>query len=375
MKSLVVKNSISYNRNPADAVSQIYKDVFSHAGQYNILFCSSNYDLKLLGNEIKKKFGPRVLCCTTSGEISSSGYTKDSIVTSSISSDKMRFHSFFIDNVEEFDSVSAKKISDEFETITRKSDLKNAKYLGLLIIDGLSMKEDNMIALLSKALDKVEIVGGSSADDLKFISTFVYHDGAFKEKCAELLIIETEIPFVSFKTQHFEPTDKKLVITEADTTTRIVYEINGEKAAPEYARILGIDVKELNTQIFAKYPVMLNVGGNWYIRSIGKMNDDYSLTFFCAIDVGLVLTVAKGNDIISNLKNRISDIKKELGEISLIIAFDCILRRLEVEQNNLTEDMNKVLSSENIIGFNSYGEQCQFVHVNQTLTGIAFGKE
>jgi hypothetical protein len=374
MDDILVKNSISFNRNPVEAVSQIYKDISTGKEQYNLIFCSSNYDLNLLGLEIKKTFGPNVLCCTTSGEISSSGYTKDSIVASSISSDKMRFHSFIINNVTDFDAESAKKISGELSDIVRKSSLKNAKYLGLLIIDGLSLQEDKMIALLSKYLDTVEIVGGSSADDLKFISTHIYDDGVFKQNTAELLIIETEIPFVSFKTQHFEPTEKKLVITEADTTTRIVYEINGEKAALEYAKILGIDVKELNTQIFAKYPVMLNVGGNWYIRSIGKMNDDYSLTFFCAIDVGLVLTVAKGNDILNNLKSQLADIKKELGSISLIIAFDCILRRLEVEQNNLTEDMNKILSSENIIGFNSYGEQCQFVHVNQTLTGIAFGK-
>lgn len=375
MDDILVKKSISFNRNPAEAIAEIHKDIFMDFNQYSILFCSSNYDLSLLGNEIKNLFGERVLCCTTSGEISSEGYTKDSIVAAGISSDKMRFHKFFINNVNDFDAESAKKIAADFAEVKNNPALKNPKYLGLLIIDGLSLQEDKIIALLSKSLNSVEIVGGSSGDDLRFVSTHIYDNGVFKQNSAELLIIETEIPFVSFKTQHFEPTEKKLVITEADTTTRIVYEINGEKAALEYAKILGIDVKQLNTQIFAKYPVMLNIGGNWYIRSIGKMNDDYSLTFFCAIDVGLVLTVAKGNDILSNLKSQLADIKKELGGISLIIAFDCILRRLEVEQNNLTGEMNKVLSSENIIGFNSYGEQCQFVHVNQTLTGIAFGNK
>lgn len=375
MDDIIVKNGISFSQNPVEAVSQIYKDTFIGKDQYSLIFCSSNYDLKSLGTEIKKVFGERVFCCTTSGEISSAGYTKSSIVATGISSAKMKFHKFRINDVTDFDAEYAKKISKEFYDLIKGSELKNAKYLGLLIIDGLSLQEDKMIALLSKHLDTVEIVGGSSADDLRFISTHIYDDGTFKQNSAELLIIETEIPFISFKTQHFEPTEKKLVITDADTTTRIVYEINGEKAALEYAKILGIDVKELDTQIFAKYPVMLNVGGNWYIRSIGKMNDDYSLTFFCAIDVGLVLTVAKGNDILSNLKNQLTEIRNELGGISLIIAFDCILRRLEVEQNNLTDEMNKILSSENIIGFNSYGEQCQFVHVNQTLTGIAFGKK
>lgn len=374
MKSLEVRRGFTATPDPKAAILQLKKELRNSHEQFNFLFCSSNYNLDLLGIEIKNTFGENVLCCTTSGELSSEGYAKNSIVGASVCSKKMKFHKYFIPDVEEFDSVYAKEMHTSFLSNIEKSSFHNPKYIGIVIIDGLSMKEDNLIAILSKTFENVEIVGGSSGDDLRFDKSFIYYDGKFHDKAAMFLIIETEVPFVTFNTQHFEPSDKKLVITEADPAQRIVYEINGEKAALEYARILGIEVTELNPQLFARYPVMLNIGGNWYIRSIAKVNEDFSLSFFCAIDSGLVLTIAKGNNIIHNLKNKLFEIHSQLGDISLILAFDCILRRLEVEQKNLSNDMNKVFSSENIIGFNSYGEQCNFVHVNQTLTGVAFGK-
>ena len=44
---------------------------------------------------------------------------------------------------------------------------------------------------------------------------------------------------------------------------------------------------------FASHPVLVGVGGQYYARSIQQMNPDGSLSFFCAIDEGMVLTVAQ----------------------------------------------------------------------------------
>jgi hypothetical protein len=60
-------------------------------------------------------------------------------------------------------------------------------------------------------------VGGSAGDDLEFEQTAVYWDGEFIPDAAVFTLFETSLPFVSFKLQHFRPTEKKLVITAADT--------------------------------------------------------------------------------------------------------------------------------------------------------------
>ena len=56
-----------------------------------------------------------------------------------------------------------------------------------------------------------------------------------------------------------------------------------------------------------------------------------------------------------------------------MLAFDCILRRLEITQDGLKEKVSDVLRRNNTVGFSTYGEQFCGVHVNQTLTGIALG--
>lgn len=355
------------------AVEEIYNQISDDKdGQY-IIFCSPEYNIELLGKELNEKFGPDLFCCTTSGEISKSGYSKGGIVGLKISSSEIKFKNYFIEDITNIDLRRTDEIAGNIKKELNINDFDSAKHTGLILIDGLSMLEDKVISLFSKAFDPIDISGGSAGDNLSFKETYIYFNGKFHKNSVSFLFIESHIPFLNFRTQHFEPTDKKLVITEADPANRIVYEINGEKAAIEYANILGIDVTSLNPQVFARYPVMLNIGNSWYIRSIAKMNEDYSLSFFCAIDNGLVLTVAQGEDITKNLDTTINLLKKQLGDISVIIAFDCILRKLEVEQNNLVENMNEVFSKVNVIGFSTYGEQCNSVHVNQTLTGLAFG--
>jgi hypothetical protein len=125
--------------------------------------------------------------------------------------------------------------------------------------------------------------------------------------------------------------------------------------------------------VFSTYPVILQIGGTHYVRSIQKVDDDGSLLFYCAIDNGLVLTVAKGIDLVDNLQKQLSAIKESIPNPELIIGFDCILRRLEVLEKNLGNNVRNVLKKEKILGFSTYGEQYNAIHVNQTLTGVAIG--
>ena len=65
--------------------------------------------------------------------------------------------------------------------------------------------------------------------------------------------------------------------------------------------------------------------------------------------------------------------RAEIGPPQLVLACDCILRKLEIAQSGLEDRVSDVLLRNNAVGFNTYGEQFCGVHVNQTLTGIALG--
>jgi hypothetical protein len=56
-----------------------------------------------------------------------------------------------------------------------------------------------------------------------------------------------------------------------------------------------------------------------------------------------------------------------------VLGCDCILRRLELQQKGLLDEAPNVLRGADFIGFSTYGEQFNGIHVNHTLTGVALG--
>ena len=182
------------------------------------------------------------------------------------------------------------------------------------------------------------------------------------------------MPCRLFKCNSFEPTSTKLVVTEADIEKRIVRELNAEPAASEYARIAGVPVSELGDYIFAAHPVIVRIGGDYYARSIQRVNEDGSLTFFCAIDEGLVLTAAGRLDTLGVVEQMFRDTEAELGEVSIYLGFDCLHRRLDAAQRQIIRDMEDLYRRHNVVGFNTYGEQYHSMHLNQTFSGVAIGR-
>jgi hypothetical protein len=187
------------------------------------------------------------------------------------------------------------------------------------------------------------------------------------------MLVVTRRRFCAFKTEHFLQTDQKVVVTGANPAERVVTEFNAEPAAREYARLVGLDGEKLTPMTFAAHPLMVRVGGQYHVRAIQKVNADDSLTFFCAIDEGLVLTVARSVDVVHDLENLFARVETELGEPDLIIGCDCVLRNLEIEQRQQKRFVSELFVRHGVIGFCTYGEQFNSMHVNLTFTGIAIG--
>ena len=339
-----------------------------------IFFCSAEYDLDKLAREIDASFSCPVVGCTSAGGIGTH-YQTDGIVGVSFSSKVFRLHAKLIERLHDCEAARVKKFTGMLKSNLEFSDTINPqKMFGFLLIDGLSGMEESVTAAIYSALEGVSVVGGSAGDNLKFEETKIYVDGKFTSNAAVYTLIETKLPFESFKLQHFVPSETEMVVTEADTSMRIVYEINGGPAAEEYAELVGVDVSELNAAVFAMHPVMLQIGDDWYVRSIQKVNTDGSLTFYCAIESGLVLTIGKGVGLVNTLKKQVNKFKEEFGQVEFTLGCDCILRRLEIlekdEQGKVEQQLNKI----NFLGFSTFGEQYNSIHINQTLTGVVFGE-
>jgi len=106
------------------------------------------------------------------------------------------------------------------------------------------------------------------------------------------------------------------------------------------------------------------------VRAIQRMEPNGDLIFFSAIDAGLVLTLAEPQDMVAHLNRELTRLAAH-GTPDTILACDCILRRIEAQENQSYGQISDTLRRHNVIGFSTYGEQIGSMHVNQTITGVA----
>jgi hypothetical protein len=239
-----------------------------------------------------------------------------------------------------------------------------------LMVDGLSVREDELASTLARGLGPVPLFGGSAGDGTRFGATFVLHEGRFLQNAAVVTLVRTAARVKVFSLDHLRPTEARMVVTEADPARRIVRGINAEPAAREYARILGKDPAQLTTFTFAAHPVVVRIGGAHHVRAIQQVDANGDLIFFSAIDEGVVLTLAEPQDMAAHLSRSLADLRGQ-GAAPAILACDCILRRMEAMEKQMTGEISAVLSAHAVVGFSTYGEQVNSMHVNQTMTGVA----
>ena len=360
-----------------DAVRAARIELGTEIFQHIIVFFSVEHAPDVLIEALTAAFPDTpVSGCSTAGEIGPSGMMQGGLVLIAFPEKGFRVLSDVIPDTDDAGVEQAAGIARRLKTQIGDGHNRNSKdhVFAMMLIDGLSNKEEALIAAVHWAIDDIELVGGSSGDGLAFQRTALIHRGKLMQRGALLFVVETAFPFRVFKSQNFEPTPIKLVVTAADTEARIVYELNAEPAAREYAAAIGLMPDDLGPFSFASYPLVVKIGGDYYCRSIRNMNPDGSLSFFCAIDEGLVFTVARPRDMVGSTLESLERIDQLIGGTDLIIGFDCILRRLDAESRQVRHEVDELYRRYRVAGFHTYGEQFNAMHLNQTLTGIAFGK-
>jgi hypothetical protein len=363
---------------PRDAAEEIASQLASAELAMIVVFVSPFYDPASFIKEISDRIvDTPVFGCTTAGELATHGWDEDSVVALGFDAEDFTISACALPDLSSFRIDRGRALcGDLYREFTRRTEHCDISHdsFGLLFIDGMCQREEAVMSAIYGSLEDIPVVGGSAGDGLRFERSWVFYDGKALTDTAVLILIKTRLPFRLFKCEHFEPTSNKMVVTEADVERRVVKEINAESAALEYSRAVGLGDTKLDAFSFAAHPVLVRVGGAYYARSIQRMDPDGSLRFFCAIDEGMVLTVARALDPVESTSNLLDEIKRDMGGVSIFLGFECILRRLDVEQHQLSREMSDLYRRNGVVGFHTYGEQYRSMHVNQTLTGVAIGR-
>jgi hypothetical protein len=335
-----------------------------------LFFASSKYDPESTAASFKEMFpDASTFGCSTAGEIVSGKMLKNAVVAMALS-DKV-IGDLSVQVVERIGSEDNATLAfQKFEKHFGVSafDMEFEKYVGLILTDGLSGAEERIMDQIGDLTD-VLFVGASAGDDLKFSTTWVYADGKAYTDASLLVLLKPLVPFGYIKTQSFVTRPGILVPTKVNESSREVLEFNGMPAATAYAQTIGIPREELESR-FMLNPVGLMINDEPFVRSPQRLEGD-TMVFYCKVSEGMVLSLLEAIDIINDTRLAVERKTAEMGGISGIVNFHCILRTLELERKNCTEDYANIFADIPTVGFSTYGEAF-LGHVNQTSTMLVF---
>jgi hypothetical protein len=345
------------------AVAAQIKDSLPSNPTLLLYFHSVAFDAATVADTLAKTYpGVPLMGCSTAGEIVTGHMLDGSLVVAA----------FTPELVQKAEVVRiGGTVKAALETLMAKFDkVDHTTHVGIILLDGLSGKEERIIERLSDYTD-LTFVGGSAGDDLKFAKTYVAVNGKIVAGYGALALLQVPAGFDLIKTQSFYPTGKTLTPTRVDKhlttswdqTTRAVLEFNGKPAAQAYAEAIGAESVEAATHAFMDAPLGLMAGNEPFVRSPQRIEND-TMYFYCSVNEGVELSVLKGTDILTDTRKALAG-SRHRG----LVVFNCILRTLELKDQGKTEAFGQ-LFTQSTVGFSTYGE-AYIGHINQTATILA----
>jgi hypothetical protein len=361
----------AYSTKPLpDAVTELRGDLRGAAPRVVLFFASTDYDAAAVSEQLQRAFpGACVAGCSTAGEIAGGKMLRGSIVAMFLDDEIVEdAAAVVVENLGSGTGLAAPFAALEAHFRTPAATWNFEKYVGLVLVDGLSGAEERLMEKLGDSTE-VFFVGGSAGDDLKFKGTHVCAGGRTYSDSAVLVLMRLRGGFEIVKTQSFQSTGRSLVATAVDEARRMVIEFDHKPALEAYAETLGVPYTEAAGRFF-EHPLGLMMKGEPFIRSPQRANGG-SIVFYCQIKKGMQLEVLQATDIVADTRRLIEAQKAAEGEIRGIIDFHCILRALQLRKENRCDQYAAIFNGIPMVGFSTYGE-AYLGHLNQTSTILLF---
>lgn len=379
MKQEVVQSKLS---NVDEAVKELCSKLRQNKSSYNaiLFFASSNYDFEQMSTQIKSAFeNAEVIGCTTSGEVCNEGFFDNSVVLTALSCSKTKFKGVLIDDADKFPMVEKYEIERAASQIgiSFNSSFSGNDSFALTFICGLRNAEESTMTLLNTIIGNSNflIAGGSAGDDLKFKTTFVSYNGVCSSSGAVVLFVKTECKFDIRKENIFQSTGKSVSLTKVVPEKRLILLMDGKNPRKRYAELVGVRESEVEKALLS-HPLGRVFGDNTFISSIASFNSDGTINMYSRVLQDSVLEILEPIDAIAEAKKTCEVIKQKIPNPGCVLFINCILRTIGFKQQQLTESITRVWSSNfsTYCGFSSYGEQIGHVNSNQTLVSVVIGE-
>lgn len=295
------------------------------------------------------------LGCSTAGEIATGMMLDGGLVVAGFEADEI--------SRAEVVAIEGGDVESAFESLTGRYDhVDFSTHVGLILMDGLSGKEEILMESLGDCTD-LTFVGGSAGDGLKFVKTSVAANGRVGAGFGAMALLYVPAGFDLIKTQSFRTTGVTLTPTRVDYQERAVLEFNGKPAAQAYAEAIGAASVDDAANSFMTNPLGLMAEDEPFVRSPQAIDGD-KVNFYCSVHEGVELELLQGQDIVADTEEALA-----LFQYRSLIVFNCILRTLDLKNQGKTEAFGNLFKKPTI-GLSTYGE-AYLGHLNQTATILA----
>jgi hypothetical protein len=350
------------------------------ADGFTVLFSTAHYDLGKLGRALKALGRTRVAAAATSRAIGRQGFLSAGITGFHLPAGRFKVADALIESTAKFSLPDARALVRALRArIQRGRDASLPHLFGMLLVDAAPRGEERLIAILGTELGGVPIAGGS-AGDVYFNpagqrpgALRILHRGRALRGAAVFCLIASQQPVLALSHHHYIPGRRRFVITAADPARRLVHEINGHNALKVYTAACRLKPGPHPAEAFAPYPLMMRLGDQYFARGMQRVYPNGTIEFACAMEPGLIVTLARPADMVSRLREMFANLRASIGRTELVIGFDCAARTAYMEQRGLTPSIAALFESHGVVGFSTLGEQFNTIHANNSFTclGVA----
>ncbi|MEM4258610.1 MAG: FIST N-terminal domain-containing protein [Candidatus Thermoplasmatota archaeon] len=231
----------------------------------------------------------------------------------------------------------------EIPFVGRKKILKN-KAVGSAITSLLNFthyfqkglgREDEVLNRIVKDFPDYSIIGGSSFDNMDFITNYQFYNNECTTNSVVVLSINTDMKVCTVFDHGMKKTNKTLNVTKLDKTKHVIKEINYKPAVEEFLRILDwpvdfLDEKKVYTTV-PYYPLGFDKGKYVVPAVTPYFYGNCILTSYPVVDKNIFILTGSGKTMIDSLKNSLE--KSTVTEPKLGIFSECATRVFSLGSN------------------------------------------
>ncbi len=342
-------------------------------------FAAISYDFEALSIAVKEKFPKsEVIGVSTAGEISSAGFTNNTILLTTMRDSGTKVKGVLVENGSKYPVASKKDIETALSQIgIRCGDSDSGKdAFCVAYTNGVYNAEETILSNFYSIIknDNFPLGGGTAGFTGDTPITYVSYNGKTTTDGAVMLFVKTRCAFDIRQEIIFEPTGKSFFVNESNPVKREICKFDGKPAKTVYAEKLGVSEEKAETMTFEN-PFGRFMNGDIRIAALAGFTPDKKITTFARIVPNSTLELMHIGDALKKADDTCNGIKSVIPDPKFTLLMSCITRTMYYGREHLE---NEIISKykknfPTFAGLSVYGEQLGRIHCNQTLVTVVIG--